>query len=379
MEDIGVSTALLLWYMLNSLQRSAAYLIRTQFPSLALSTIRRHKAARAQHESIRKTLSPETFGKYSADYSIHLERTLDEAYYLGLSSADLEFRNKDQVVSRMFRKAGREAPILMVPQLWLWKVGGLIISAYSMTRESEIFQKWKYRSGEQKGARWKPRISSNNADLQLTEILANLIYSFGQECDVEGVKYPPALDVFEKSVVFVLSEASDYMNTTKPSSINYNKERYFLHALSDIRDELVMIKHVLKQQEEVLGMMINDDTIDWPPSLKWGELPRAGATLKKYQQRIAKIDGDAERIEKTVHDMLNLKRTYASVKDSHSSVILSTAVIGFTVITIIFAPLMFLTALFALKIDGFEKLQLRKTSGIYDPLYIGGIFGEYSR
>jgi hypothetical protein len=71
---------------------------------------------------------------------------------------------------------------------------------------------------------------------------------------------------------------------------------------------------------------------------------------------VRKIDGDAERIEKANQELLNLKHTHSSIKDAHSSLILSTAVIGFTVVTIVFAPLAFLTALFTLKIEGFGRL-----------------------
>jgi Mg2+ and Co2+ transporter CorA len=91
---------------------------------------------------------------------------------------------------------------------------------------------------------------------------------------------------------------------------------------------------------------------------------------------VLKIDGDAERVQKAVQDKLDLKRTYASVKDAHSSLLLSTAVIGFTVVTIVFAPLAFLTALFALNIDGFDLLQLKGRDGVYSSGKMSAIFGR---
>jgi hypothetical protein len=77
--------------------------------------------------------------------------------------------------------------------------------------------------------------------------------------------------------------------------------------------------------------------------------------LHRFRDRIKKINNDAERIDKTVHDRLNLKRAFASIQDARTSLLFSLAVIGFTVVTIIFAPLAFMTALFALPIDNFEK------------------------
>ena len=51
----------------------------------------------------------------------------------------LEKRNKDQVVSRECTSllngesvSDDAKPILTVPQLWIWKIGGHVLSAYSM-------------------------------------------------------------------------------------------------------------------------------------------------------------------------------------------------------------------------------------------------------
>ena len=109
----------------------------------------------------------------------------------------------------------------------------------------------------------------------------------------------------------------------------------------------------------------------------WERVKRALKTPDKYKRRVKKIDGDADRIEKAIQDMLNLKRTRSSIKDAHSSLILSTAVIGFTVVTIVFAPLAFLTALFALKIQGFGRLQVVCEDDLYDSSKISGIFSEW--
>jgi hypothetical protein len=94
--------------------------------------------------------------------------------------------------------------------------------------------------------------------------------------------------------------------------------------------------------------------------------------LKQYQKRIKKIDGDAERVEKNVQDLLNLKRTYASVQDSHAGVLLSVAAIGFAIVTVIFAPLAFLVGLFALNFQGFDRLRVRQGNGEQGPGGGGG-------
>jgi hypothetical protein len=110
-----------------------------------------------------------------------------------------------------------------------------------------------------------------------------------------------------------------------------------------------------------------------------------------YQRRVKKPENDAVRVEKAVQDNLDLKRTYASIQnaesslqnakfsreDAHNSPILSTAIIGFTVITITFAPMAFLTALFALKIQDFEKLYISRSEGVYSSGKLTGIFSTF--
>jgi hypothetical protein len=224
-----------------------------------------------------------------------------------------------------------------------------------------------------------------DADLQMGLIMTDFIYAFGQETTLnDGSKVPPTLDLFESRVVSLLSEVKTYIRDTKRNAIDYDTEERFYHVLSDCRSELAMIQHVLEQQDEILSSLLEDcchpqaitpnqlnpSSIPHlqPPARHvelapdWTPVRKGQAILKRYQKRIRKIDGDAERIEKNVQDLLNLKRTYASVQDSHASVLLSIAAIGFAVVTIIFAPLAFLTALFALDMQGFDRLRVRGAS-----------------
>ncbi|OAL42875.1 hypothetical protein IQ07DRAFT_637475 [Pyrenochaeta sp. DS3sAY3a] len=190
----------------------------------------------------------------------------------------------------------------------------------------------------------------------------------------------PTFDLFENHVIQVLSNVKTYMNDTKRSQILYQEEWRFHHDLSDCRSELAMIKYVLDQQMEILGAFQTDvaKEIDEIPVFSTGEarnidlidkqrdlqaakglIEEAMIILQGYDRRTKKIDGDAERIEKNVQDMLNLKRTFASVQDSHASVLLGLAAGAFAIVTIIFAPLAFLTALFALNVQGFERLWVK--------------------
>jgi hypothetical protein len=305
----------------------------------------------------------------------------------------------------------------MVPQLWLWRFGNFIVSAHNMTHVSDfLFVRLRHK-------KFYALFRQPFIDVQLGLIIAGFIQEFGNEhADHNGRTIPPTLDLFERRVVSVLSEVKTYITETKRNAIDYNSETNFLHVLSDCRSELAMIQHILEQQEEILISLLNDrddtnsakpaatqdppqtaskdtcgdetsdgdpsDRVPPPPSTEapneskepdrkrqepdWSPVEAAHTMLKQYQKRIKKIDGDAERVEKNVQDLLNLKRTYASVQDSHAGVLLSVAAIGFAIVTVIFAPLAFLVGLFALNLQGFDRLRVRQRNGEQGPGGGGG-------
>ncbi|KAB2099488.1 hypothetical protein AG0111_0g12307 [Alternaria gaisen] len=366
------------------------------FPYLVLTTIDQQEKDRKEKEVLEAESSQVEYMRRIVEYDL-LGRTLDEAYYPGLSREALDLRNQDQVVSqskdtfesydereRQGKKIDGTSFILMVPQLWLYKLGGAVVSSYTMPHgtgyaldgyDNELtFEK-------RGGASFLQNNQPVDAEAHLGLIMTGFVERFGEHYTSNGVKYPPPLDLFETRVVGILSEVTNYVkkvpgDASDINKLEYRRERYFIHVMSDVRSELAMIKHTLEQQERVLLQFLKDckHASEEPPLPYWVPIKASQETIQQYMRRVDKIDGDADRIEKNIQDMLNLKRTHASIRDAHSSLILSTAVIGFTVITIVFTPLAFLTALFALKIDGFENLQISGSDGIFHRGKISGIF-----
>lgn len=76
-----------------------------------------------------------------------------------------------------------------------------------------------------------------------------------------------------------------------------------------------------------------------------------------------------------------MKQKDASLRESHSSAIMGAAVLGFTIITIIFTPLAFVISLFALPIDQLQRNQIDSPwasgSRMYSTNYIGKWAGKY--
>ncbi|KAI1194793.1 hypothetical protein F5X97DRAFT_335768 [Nemania serpens] len=100
----------------------------------------------------------------------------------------------------------------------------------------------------------------------------------------------------------------------------------------------------------------------------WRVIAKPQSQFPKYQSRFQKLDEDAERVERHILVQLDLKQKHAAIKEAHTASVMSAAIVGFTVITIIFTPLSFLTSLFALPIDQFQQNQ---KEGKYATSYIG--------
>jgi hypothetical protein len=374
-----------------------------QFPCLRVTTNLQHQVRREQYETHRNGLTTKVDGLYASQCTIHLERTLDEAYYPGLKADDRRETNHDQVISRTVRSLPSTGafPIVIVPQLWLWKSADVVVSAYGFTKvpdeydnrsNDQIYTGSESESSDIYGDHDEfPWNAYHDPDVQLGTHMAASIEAFGKDQVFGNIKYLPTLDLFESTVVSVLTEVKNYTQGPKRNTIEYDTEERFHHVLSDCRSELAMIQSILLQQQDILHRFLkvrDQERLDVDAQYRsaWSRIDNAREMLDQQYRRTQKIDGDAERIEKNVQDLLNLKRTYASVQDSHASVLLSTAAIGFAFVTIIFAPLAFLTALFALNLQGFDNLRVPQGSSdgasngtpAYHSGKMAGIFGKYA-
>lgn len=242
-------------------------------------------------------------------------------------------RNADQVVCSNFRNSMKKprphSPIFMVSQLWLWKLSNFVISAHSFEQGLDHLHGHKHK------LKCQPNLRSYSYEplLIMGCLIATCIEKFGRpEVTKDKGKantYPPTLDLFESQVVSILTEVKRYLESPKRNYIDFDKEKDFHHALLDVHSELAMIKHFLSQQQKILSRLFHEhethETL--PPShyyvpqtladkdhgngysMNWRFVDKAQMMLGNYQDRVDKIDGDAERIGASVQDMLNFKRT----------------------------------------------------------------------
>ena len=121
-------------------------------------------------------------------------------------------------------------------------------------------------------------------------------------------------------------------------NIKIDKEKKFMHQISDIREELLMIKSIIMQQQEIwkdcwedcfenkskdsskaqdIWKGVTSETRSWLESI----LERPRTQIPKFLRRIDKIDKDAERVENWISSQLDLKVKHAGLKEAHNSLI----------------------------------------------------------
>lgn len=278
-------------------------------------------------------------------------------------------------------------------QAWLWKLG----ECYLCTIPA------KYRAN----AATAPLPKFNGAFdpfqgtvFRIGVLLSQLVDDLGR-LETFGMSLS-VLDIFERSITALSEDIKKYLKSTDEESFQIDEEKRYFHEIGDIREELSMIKMVFLQQEEVW----NDfKATAWPEYCKdsstvfpteppnvmyarsWRAISYTSVQLRKFKEQIERLDEHAGRVEQVISINLDLKQKFASmrqaeasIKEAHSAALMSAAVFGFTVITIIFTPLSFILALFALPIDQFQQHQKNSSSiegtKMYTTNYIGKWAGE---
>ncbi|KAI0528444.1 hypothetical protein GGR58DRAFT_495970 [Xylaria digitata] len=319
------------------------------------------------------------------DHPLHVRRTLDQFYYFNLNDKDMDLRDKDQTISKYFRNnmmnnslrgstktpQNLDFPILMVDQLWLWVledntvitsfpyrwVNDGSIDSYNMTDvvaavERKILSK-----------AWPVSIDSGT---KLAELIANECSGIMFDLAKHRDKWIHTQEIYEDAIGNLANRESSLFRTFSQAlkmsrdwgAEGGEKERYaikeeveLLDDIKDIRDELNMIRTIFETQKSAVegtGMFCNFSRL-------------VDSRLKDMDR----IDQRAARTQDALSHLLDLKQKQANAEETHflsvqniESGKQSQAIMTFTVVTIIFAPLSFLTSFFAIEIADFPTLTV---------------------
>ena len=347
----------------------------------------------------------------SSTASLHVRRTLDQFFYPNIDTC---IRDLDQVVYRyQTAEQGRERywrdpKIFMVDQLWMWILGSnLIVTSFPQRWEQPKNDPLNVLDGIIEDINSKTRDPVRSVhDLAIT-ITSRCSGVFDRHR--MGDEEYQFLDMFEASigtatdretVLFkdfntASAQASDWLKNHRRISrstwtsefnaeddpfedrytqplfvdklLDIGQETDLLAETKDIRDELNMISTVLQHQQHVLA-----DFQEVISEIFYGQQRSQHEVKKRFkeQQRtidmhlkdINRMDKQAERIYASITDLLDLKQKHANAFEARfardqaaGTTRQGKIIMVFTIVTVVFLPLSFITSFFSINIAQFPQ------------------------
>ncbi|GAW25915.1 putative Mg2+ transporter -like Zinc transport protein [Rosellinia necatrix] len=144
-----------------------------------------------------------------------------------------------------------------------------------------------------------------------------------------------------------------------------------LTEIKDIRGELNMIRSVVRTQQRVWDQLFNrssgrDENPENPQNINSWKSTDPSYVLSRIQSLLE----FAEETERNVESVLDLRMNQLNLNEAENSRKQGETIMVFTVVTVIFVPLSFLTSLFALNISVFPHAG---DNVLYQP---GLVFGS---
>jgi Mg2+ and Co2+ transporter CorA len=152
--------------------------------------------------------------------------------------------------------------------------------------------------------------------------------------------------------------------------LDIGHETDLLSEVKDIRDELNMIRAVLEHQQHVLfdfqevvcGLYLSQSLSQNDVKKRFKEQQR---TIDMHLKDIDRMDKQAERIYSSITDLLDLKQKHANAFEARfardqaaGTTRQGKILMVFTMVTIVFLPLSFITSVFTINMPEFENLDL---------------------
>ncbi|KAM0282095.1 hypothetical protein ACHAO9_010416 [Fusarium lateritium] len=339
----------------------------------------------------------------------HTPMTLDQYYYPTLT--DTDSRDKDQVLSKYLELKALQADrppttstvpnstdrtvkdrpisILKVDQIWMWIVDEKTIITASTEAEDRngnskasllqtVLDSIIY--GEKRGTFEHPTSAHSMMDLILGVATGFFAKKFVPLPDNPGRIFKTPLEVFRESLRHAADEEiflyqtflrelngqkrRDMWQDESPSNhvikdmpshplssssdpYSISPEAKVLDTIRDIRDELHMLKSLAEDQELVWKQAFKDSALE--DSFQYYQLCAPEDVKKDLDDMLMEV----ETINNSINTLLDLRQKQASISQANDTAKQSNTIFVFTVITIVFLPLSFLSSLFALDVSSF--------------------------
>ncbi|KAK1722459.1 uncharacterized protein BDZ83DRAFT_754373 [Colletotrichum acutatum] len=263
----------------------------------------------------------------------------------------------------------RRKQILIVAQLWIWKIDEhTIITAFP--------DRWDNKNAKTLLNQIKHRVlgtrdmrSENTDIMRVVESILESAVEYSEEefhFQFEGPR--SYCNIFAASIAHVSNEAMkryanfkasiSKMGTSKTVLDDLRAEIELLQEIDDVREEINMIKRVLRSQERVF------DGFREAEAERVGSLcggvgvgeKQGGGVVKPYKHPtldfFKRLEEDANRVRDSITTLLDLRQREANIEEALSASEQSKILFIFTGATVVFAPLSWATGIFDISIEG---------------------------
>ncbi|KFZ08726.1 hypothetical protein V502_09205 [Pseudogymnoascus sp. VKM F-4520 (FW-2644)] len=285
-------------------------------------------------------------------------------------------------------KPGEDAGlILQVDQLWLWVIDSdkiITSSSYQTDGEPDIILKRVFKHLIEGRGHDRHPPSSPEQLMQLIVTSATGVIEQRKVILPEKGLSLSILEIFENAIGDIedgelnlfqnFKETLDESKETLDEDYSIDEEIGYLVSIKDILDELNILKSLIKDQKKVWHDAFSEYTTEIKSSAKdqkkgWHDAFSEYTMDKDYLnsrepgeiiEMLEEMITDATRVERSINDLLDLKQKQANLSEAQSSrkqaeetAMQGTTLMVFTIVTIVFLPMSFLAALFALDITVF--------------------------
>lgn len=351
---------------------------------------------------------------HANEYRLHTRRTLDQFWYKNINTY---IRDSDQVIwryqDRMRIEGGgpksqQEAfDVLMVDQLWIWILGpDLIVTSFP--------QPWRLPKDETPAVltgvleELNPR--AGNPVHSVLELAFCIVGQCLSACDhaAEAHRKPSIFDMFNSSIgeavdrevmffggfkndsniasQWIKSKSNDVQPDLVERLLNIEPETTLLEEVKDIKDELNILAHVFSDQKLVLDSMLDNlglRSVSENNSLRqklastWHDHL---SSMNQHAQEVEIMKQPVEDMQRALTDLLEHKQRYANSiearfarKQADSTAAAGRTILVFTIVTVIFLPLSFLAAFFAIDIEGLPRVKENRLGFSFVMRYVVGV------
>ncbi|KAJ5161779.1 hypothetical protein N7492_007171 [Penicillium capsulatum] len=356
----------------------------------------------------------------SSTTSLHVRRTLDQFFYPNIDTQSRD--QDQVVYRYQTKGPGRDGPgtdpkIFMVDQLWMWILGtNLIVTSFPQRWDQPKNDPLNVLDGIIEDINSKTRDPVKSV-YDLAIIITNRCSGVFDRHRLGDDEYQ-FLDMFESSIGIATDRETLLFNRFNHASVQasmwlkshrklnrfarsagrdgppeedkiddedggYDDEPLFVDRLldigeetdllaeaKDIRDELSMIRTVLEHQKHVLAdfqeviceIYQGQHRSQYEIKKRFKDQQR---TIDMHLKDIDRMDKQAERIYHSITDLLDLKQKHANAFEARfardqaaGTTRQSKTIMVFTIVTIVFLPLSFITSIFTINMKEFDNLTL---------------------